>query len=297
MVWPSPALYAPGDAELDLTTLILTDGLASRLSKVLVYDRQLCTNVNAFQASAEMAGFYAVVATARPGASLPEIEKIITQEIARLAREGPTAAELARAKTKQEFTFVTGLERIGGFGGKADRLNSYATYPGKSGRVRVRPGPVPQRHGRRRSEDRGALARHEQSAADPLPSGKVGPAERVDGRPGADARPRSRSALPRAGSPHREALERHGDPRRRAPGPAESRRGAGRAGGRRRRPGGQVRHGLPDGPGRCRSARRRARRSRSSRRWATSERPSRRRRSAKRRASPWRCSSATSTRP
>ena len=134
LVWPTPPLYAPGDAELDLTSLLLTDGLASRLARVLVYERQLCTDVNAFQASAEIASFYAVIATARPGASLPEIEKVITEEIARLAREGPTAAELARAKTKQEFNFVTGLERIGGFGGKADRLNGYNTYLGDPGR-------------------------------------------------------------------------------------------------------------------------------------------------------------------
>ena len=47
-------------------------------------------------------------------------------------KTGPTAAELARAKTKQEFQFVTALERIGGFGGKADRLNQYNTLPRRS---------------------------------------------------------------------------------------------------------------------------------------------------------------------
>ncbi|MGH9368614.1 MAG: M16 family metallopeptidase, partial [Thermoanaerobaculia bacterium] len=134
MIWPTPPLYTPGDAELDLTSLVLTDGLASRLARVLVYDRQLCSDVNAFQASAEISSFYAVIATARPGASLPEIEKVITGEIARLAREGPGESELARAKTKQEYNFVTGLERIGGFGGKADLLNSYNTYLGDPGK-------------------------------------------------------------------------------------------------------------------------------------------------------------------
>ena len=134
IVWPSPPFYAPGDAELDLASLILTDGLASRLQKVLVYDRQLCTNVNAFQASMEISSYYVVVATARPGASLPEIEKIVTGEIAGLARSGPAPAELARAQTKWEYNFVTGLERIGGFGGKADLLNSYNTFLGDPGK-------------------------------------------------------------------------------------------------------------------------------------------------------------------
>ena len=134
MTWPSPQIYGPGDAELDLTSLILTDGLSSRLNKNLVYDKQLATAVQSFQNSAEISGWFAVIATARPGASLSEIEKIVTDEIARLAKTGPTAAELERAKTKQRYNFVTGLERIGGFGGKADLLNQYNTYWGDPGR-------------------------------------------------------------------------------------------------------------------------------------------------------------------
>ena len=61
---------------------------------------------------------------------LKQVESIVTEEIARLAKEGPTEEELTRAKTKWEFTFVTGLEGIGGFGGKADILNRYNTYLG-----------------------------------------------------------------------------------------------------------------------------------------------------------------------
>src|SRR5439155_16137603 len=68
--------------------------------------------------------------TARPDARLSQIEQIIGAEIARLAQEGPSTAELNRAKTKWEFTFVSGLERIGGFGGQADLLNQYNTFFG-----------------------------------------------------------------------------------------------------------------------------------------------------------------------
>ena len=133
MAWPTPQMFAPGDAELDLTSLILTDGLSSRLNKVLVYDKQMATAVQSFQNSAEISGWFAVIATARPGVTLEDLEKIVTDEIARLAKTGPTAAELARAKTKQQYNFVTGLERIGGFGGKADLLNQYNTYLGDPG--------------------------------------------------------------------------------------------------------------------------------------------------------------------
>src|SRR5262249_29019577 len=57
-------------------------------------------------------------------------ERIATEEIEKLAHEGPTAEELNRAKTKWEFAYVTGLERIGGFGGKADLLNRYNVFLG-----------------------------------------------------------------------------------------------------------------------------------------------------------------------
>ncbi|HEY0379311.1 MAG TPA: pitrilysin family protein [Pyrinomonadaceae bacterium] len=128
--WHTPAYFDAGDAELDLVATILTDGLSARLNKVLVYDKQLASDVVSFQWQHEQAGTFVIWATARPGAPLPQVEQIVTDEIARLAKEGPTPAELNRAKTKWEFGFVTGLERIGGFGGKADRLNQYNTFLG-----------------------------------------------------------------------------------------------------------------------------------------------------------------------
>src|SRR5262245_7227700 len=128
--WHTPAYFDPGDAEIDLINYILTDGLSSRLNKALIYDRQLCSDVSSFSIGTELAGEFIVWATARPGAPLAQIEQIVTDEIARLAKDGPTQAELNRAKTKWEYQFVTGLERIGGFGGKADRLNQYNTYLG-----------------------------------------------------------------------------------------------------------------------------------------------------------------------
>jgi len=130
LVWPSPPFFAPGDAELDIASQILTDGLSSRLNKALVYDRQLATAVNSFQYSQEISGAFIVIATVRPGANLAEVERIVGEEVARLAESGPEADELERARTKIEFQFISGLERIGGFGGKSDRLNSYYTYLG-----------------------------------------------------------------------------------------------------------------------------------------------------------------------
>jgi len=128
--WPSPAFFDPDDAALELASNILTDGLSARLNQALVYDKQLCSNVFSFQGSAEIAGLFAIIATARPGVPLGQVEQGLTSQISRLAEEGPTAEELNRAKTKWEFGFISGLERIGGFGGQADVLNQYNTFLG-----------------------------------------------------------------------------------------------------------------------------------------------------------------------
>lgn len=132
--WTSPAYFDAGDAELELVATILTDGLSARLNKALLYDKQLASDVVAFQNGQPLGGSFMMWATARPGVDLGQIEGIIASEIARLAKDGPTAEELNRAKTKWEFGFVSGLERIGGFGGKSDLLNQYNTFLGNPGK-------------------------------------------------------------------------------------------------------------------------------------------------------------------
>ena len=134
MVWPAPRFFAGKDAELTLASIVLTDGLSSRLNRRLVYDSQLCSNVYSFNDAGEIAGMFIVMATAREGVQLAQIESIVAGEIRKLAQKGPTARELARAKTKWEYDYISGLERIGGFGGKADRLNTYNTYLGDPGK-------------------------------------------------------------------------------------------------------------------------------------------------------------------
>lgn len=130
----SPAYFDPGDAELELAATIMTDGISARLNKALIYDRQLASNVVAFQQGQPLAGNFMMWVTARPGVKLTEIEQIVGAEIARFAKEGPTAAELDRAKTKWEAGFISGLEGIGGFGGKSDLLNQYNTFLGDPGK-------------------------------------------------------------------------------------------------------------------------------------------------------------------
>jgi len=68
--------------------------------------------------------------TARPGHTSEEIEKAIDEELAAFRKDGPTPAELERAQNGVETRTIQGLQRLGGFGGIADRLNEYNHYLG-----------------------------------------------------------------------------------------------------------------------------------------------------------------------
>lgn len=123
--WLTPRLYAPGDAALDVASSVLSGGKNSRLYKRLVYDTQMAQDVSAYQQSGALGGSFLIVATARPGKSIAEIQTVIDEELDRLRREPPTAREVERAINQTEAAFYGRMERVGGFGGKADQLNGY----------------------------------------------------------------------------------------------------------------------------------------------------------------------------
>jgi zinc protease len=125
MAWITPPELTPGDAELDILTSILANGKNSRLYKRLVYDLQIAQNVMAFQRSGALASTFLIIATARSGHSLSELEREISIELEKMFTEGPQLRELQRAVNQYEAGFLDRLERVGSFGGKADQLNRY----------------------------------------------------------------------------------------------------------------------------------------------------------------------------
>jgi zinc protease len=125
MAWLSPAIFTPGDAELDMVAAVLTQGKNSRLYKRLVYDLQIAQDVSAYQASAGICSEFDIVATARPGHTLSELLAVIQQEIDALKAAPPAGAELERVVNQYQASYLRRLENVGGFGGKADLLNQY----------------------------------------------------------------------------------------------------------------------------------------------------------------------------
>jgi zinc protease len=132
LVWHAPALFAPGDADLDLAAHVLGGGKSSRLYKALVFERRIAQDVFSYQGSQLYGSLFHIGATAKPGHDMPEIQAAVEAEIARLASDGPTDAELARARNSHLADFYKGLDYLQT---RADLLNHYQHVLGEPGGV------------------------------------------------------------------------------------------------------------------------------------------------------------------
>jgi zinc protease len=133
-VWPAPPQFAPGDAELDLLSDVLTSGKTSRLYQALVYEQQIAQTVSAYLDSREIGGLLAIEITARDGHTLDEVERAMDAVLKDVLEKGIRPDELAAVQTATEAGFVRSLQRTGGFYSISDRLNMYNTYLGEPDR-------------------------------------------------------------------------------------------------------------------------------------------------------------------
>jgi zinc protease len=130
MAWVTAPILKPGDADADVASNILGGGRSSRLYKKLVYEKQIAQTVSAQQYSLILGSIFQIEATARPGHTVEELEKAIEEELTAMRANPVEARELEQARNTIETNIIGGLERLGGFGGIADRLNSYNHYLG-----------------------------------------------------------------------------------------------------------------------------------------------------------------------
>jgi zinc protease len=135
LAWHSPAMFADGDAELDLTSDLIAHGKTSRLYRTLVYEKQIAADVIAYQHSREISGVFQIAATAVPGVPLADLYREIVAAVQQVAADGPTTDELERARAQTAAQFVYRIQTIGGFGGKSDQLNAYNVFRGDPGYI------------------------------------------------------------------------------------------------------------------------------------------------------------------
>ncbi len=130
-VWNIPEWGSEAADTLDLVSDMLGHGKTSRLHRRLVQRDQVATEAEAYLWLGEIAGQLIVEVTAQPGQDLEAVEKAVEEELQRFLDDGPTEAELNRAKTQYFGRFLRGIERIGGFGGKSDVLARSQVYGGQ----------------------------------------------------------------------------------------------------------------------------------------------------------------------
>src|SRR5216684_4000396 len=136
-VWNIPEYGSAEGDYLDLVSDCLSSGKSSRFYKRLVYEDQIATEALAYTDLREIGGQFYVRGTARPGQSIAQVERELDEELARFLKNGPTPEEVQRVKAQYQANFIRGIERIGGFGGKSDRLAQSQVFRGSADAYKI----------------------------------------------------------------------------------------------------------------------------------------------------------------
>jgi zinc protease len=133
LAWLSPPAFAPGDADADIAARVLGSGKSSRMYKELVYKQQIAQSVECNDESQALVSEFVCELIAKPGVTPEKLEAEAEKIIDGFSASGPTAEEVEWARNKVETQLISGLQRLGGFGGVADQLNYYNQYTGDPG--------------------------------------------------------------------------------------------------------------------------------------------------------------------
>jgi predicted Zn-dependent peptidase len=128
--WIVPQLGSDDAIQLDLAATVLGGGKTSRLYQRLVYRDKLVDDVSVTLAPFALAGQFQWQADVKQGVDPAKVEAAIDEELKTFLAQGPTQDELDRAKLSNRASFVRGLEKVGGFGGKAVILAEGQVYRG-----------------------------------------------------------------------------------------------------------------------------------------------------------------------
>jgi zinc protease len=128
--WTGPRWGTDDAHHLALASAVLAGGKNSRLYERLVYRDQLASDVEFEFLPLEIAGITYLEVSAQPGVSLERLEAVVSEELERFRKSGPTARELERVRTQRRAGFVYGLEKVGGFAGKSGVLAESTVYGG-----------------------------------------------------------------------------------------------------------------------------------------------------------------------
>jgi len=133
LAWLAPPAFSAGDADADIAAHVLGSGKSSRMYRELVYKQQIAQSADCNDDSLALASPFECEFIAKPGVTPEKLEAEAEKIIDEFAAKGPTAEEVEWARNKIETGIISGLQRLGGFGGVADELNYYNQYTGDPG--------------------------------------------------------------------------------------------------------------------------------------------------------------------
>ncbi|HVT03870.1 MAG TPA: pitrilysin family protein [Thermoanaerobaculia bacterium] len=117
----------PDGEAIDLLLSILTDGDSSRLHRRLVEQDPQAIDVHSYRDRGFDPSLAWFLVTLTGDGDLAKTEKMLDEELARIAKEGPTAAELSKARNMAVANFWRSLSTING---KAQTLGTYEVFYG-----------------------------------------------------------------------------------------------------------------------------------------------------------------------
>jgi len=130
LAWPTKPEFTEEQAALDVLSVIMSDGRSSRLERKLVYEKQNTRDIRAYHHGQEISGEFHIIATANPGISTEDIYSDIQESLRDISDVPPSDEEMERAHNRIFSYHISQLEKIGGFGGKADQLNHFNVMAG-----------------------------------------------------------------------------------------------------------------------------------------------------------------------
>ncbi len=132
-VWNTPPYGSHAGVYQELLANILTGSEAALLSNALSRDNELVRVVQSFYYDRALAGQFIVLAEPLADVTLDQVRDELLAQLSAVAQDGIDADVLEAAKTSLAASFVRGLERNGGFGGKSDVLARNAVLAGDPG--------------------------------------------------------------------------------------------------------------------------------------------------------------------
>ena len=117
LLWQSMPLNAPGDADLDVLSSLLTDGKSSHLYKSLVFDQRIAKDVSAAQYSARLGSTYNITATVAPGHSAEEVLAALEADLASFLGGEASAEKVETAVNNWKKRFFQRMESVSGRAG------------------------------------------------------------------------------------------------------------------------------------------------------------------------------------